>query len=206
MKQSNGEWVHKQYFENVAINMNNFTAVSPNTVAWRDDVGISSLDLNSGSSEKIWDATTNQLVDLTYSRPASVFLLNCSDDEGQYLVWLNLRDKHTFDLGRIGNRQNFIRKAVWNSRGSSYAYLTNDLAGSAFCIKTAEMATPITVPWQGGVRSFTLNNEKLFFSGNLDDHTPGIWEYDIKSQVFKCVVEARVIRSNIVSAIRLPIE
>jgi hypothetical protein len=188
-RQPNGAWVHNRYFQNVATNnLNNFTAFSASTVAWQDDRGISLFNIDNGSAERVWESTTNRLVEFTHVSGVTAFLLDCTDDDGQYLLWLNPEDRRTYDLGRIGNRRNFIRKATWTTPGSSYAYLTNDLAGSAFCIKTAERAGPIAVPWQGGVRSFTLNGDKLFFSGNPDDHTPGIWEYDIQSQAFKCVV------------------
>ena len=188
-KQANGAWVHEQYFQNVATNdLNNFTAGSARTVAWRDDNGIWLFNLDDGSSEQVWKTGADRVVEFTQASGVNEFLLDCSDDDGQYLLWLNLQDKRTYDLGRIGNRRNFIRKAAWNGRGTSYAYLTNDLAGSAFCVKTAEMATPVAVPWQGGVRSFTLNGDELFFAGNPDDHSPGIWEYDLPSRAFKCVV------------------
>ena len=187
-KQANGNWVHKRFFENIATNIDNFITVSANSVAWRDDDGIWLFNLGSGSSDKIWEATTNRLVEFTHAKGVNEFLLNCSDDAGQYLLWFNLQDKRTFNLGRIGGQQDYIRNAIWNGHGTSYAYLTNDLAGSAFCIKTEGMAMPITIPWHGGVHNITLSGEQLFFSGNPDDQPPGIWEYDIKSETFKCIV------------------
>jgi hypothetical protein len=190
-RQANGSWVHKRNFENVATNMDNFTTVSANSVAWQDDGGICLFDLDSGSSDKIWEATTNRLVEFTHAKGVNEFLLNCSDDAGQYLLWFNPQDKRTFNLGRISGHQDYIRKALWTGHGTSYAYLTNDLAGSAFCIKTEEMATPITIPWHGGVHNVTLSGGQLFFSGNPDDQPPGIWEYDIKSQTFNCIVPSK---------------
>ncbi len=187
IKQADGSWVHKRYFENVATNMDNFVAFSPDSVAWHDGNAIWLFNLDSGSSEKVWEAT-NQLVEFTIARDSGGFLLNCSDDLGQYLSWFDLQDKRTVDLGRISDQQNYIRNAIWNGHGSSYAYLTNDLAGSAFCIKTAEMTTPITITWRGGVHNLTLNGNQLFFTGNPEDQPPGIWEYDIQFKTFKCIV------------------
>lgn len=187
-RQANGGWAHKRYFENVATNMDNFTAVSADSVAWRENGGIWLLSLDSGSRDKIWEATTSRLVEFTHAKGVNDFLLNCSDAAGQYLLWFNPRDKRTLNLGRIGGQRDYIRRAIWNGHGTIYAYLTNDLAGSAFCIKTEEMAMPITVPWHGGAHNVTLNGGQLFFSGNPDDQPPGIWEYDIKSQAFNCIV------------------
>ena len=188
MRQANGGWAHKRYFENVATNMDNFTTVSAHSVAWRDGDGIWLFDLGSGSPDKIWESATNRLVEFTHTKGVNEFLLNCSDDAGQYLLWFNLQNKRTFNLGRIGDQQDYIRNAIWDGHGSSYAFLTNGLAGSAFCIKTEEMAAPITIPWHGGVHNLTLSGGQLFFCGNSDNQPPGIWEYDIKSQTFNCIV------------------
>ncbi len=187
-RQAKGYWAYNKNFENVAANMDNFTAISDNAVAWRDGDGIWLFNLASGSSEEIWEAAADPLVEFTWARDAKELLLNCSDEAGQYLLRFNPDDKRTFDLGRIGSQQDYIRKASWNGQGTSYACLTNDWAGSAFCVKTAEMETPMIIPWQGGVRSFTLNGDKLFFSGNPDDEPPSIWECDVKSKEFKCIV------------------
>ena len=187
-KQTDGSWAHKRFFENVATNMDNFTAISANSVAWRDEGGIWLFNLGSDSPDKLWEVTTNRLLEFTHAPGVNEFLLNCSDEAGQYLLWFNPQDKRTFNLGRIGDQQDYIRNAIWNGHGSSYAFLTNDLAGSAFCIKTAEMETPITIPWRGGARNLTLSGGQLFFCGNPEDQTPGIWVYDVKSQAFNCIV------------------
>lgn len=190
MKQADGSWAHKRYFPNVATKMDNFVAISPDSVAWRDGDGIWSLNVDSGSTGKIWEATTNHLVEFTAVTDGSGLLLNCSDDIGQYLLWLDLQDKHIVDLGRISDQQNFVRGAVWTGRGTGYACLTNDLAGSAFCIKTAEMEKPILIPWKGGVHNLTLSGKQLFFTGNPDGQTPGILEYDIEANSFRCIVSS----------------
>ena len=179
-RQANGSWVHTRYFQDVAANIEDFTAVSADSVAWRDGEGIWLFNLGSGSSEKIWEATTNRLVEFTYAKGANEFLLNCSDEEGQYLLRLKPENKppSRADWGPVGFHP---QRHLERSRGS-YAYLTNDPAGSAFCIKTEEMATPIAIPWHGGVRSVTLSGGQLFFSGYLDNQPPGIWKYDLESK------------------------
>ena len=189
-RQANGSWVHTRYFQDVAASIEDFTTVSASSVAWRDGGGIWLFDFASASAEKIWEATTNRLVEFTYSRDADEFLLNCSDEEGQYLLRLRPGGKRATMLGRIGSQQDYIRNAVWSrsAHGASYAFLTNDPAGSAFCIKTGGSATPTAIPWHGGVRSFTLSRGQLFFSGYPDNQAPGIWRYDLASETFNCIV------------------
>jgi hypothetical protein len=187
-RQPDGSWTRARNLLQIAINLDDFAAVSANSVAWRDGGEIWLCNLDSRSPEKIWEATTNRLVEFTYARDANEFLLNCADEAGQYLLRFRPSDKRTINLGRISGHQDYIRNAIWNSHGSSYAYLTNDPAGSAFCVKSGGSATPTAIPWHGGVRSFTLSGGRLFFSGNPDDQPPGIWEYDLNSTTFKCIV------------------
>lgn len=192
IKQADGTWIYERYFPNVATSMDNFVSVSPDSVAWRDGNGIWLLNIDSGATEKIWEATTNRLVEFITAKDGSGLLLNCSDDIGQYLLLINPQNKSTVNLGRISNQQNYVRGAIWTGRGTSYAYLTNNLAGSAFCIKTDAMKKPITIPWNGGVHNLNLNGEHLFFTGNPDGQTPGIWEYNIESKSFNGIVSSTV--------------
>ena len=191
IRQADSSWAYKGYFPNVATTMDNFIAVSADAVAWRDDNRIWQLNINSGTKEKVWE-TTNRLVEFTAARGGNGLLLNCSDDVGQYLLLFDPQNESTVDLGRISNQQNYVRGAIWTGRGTSYTYLTNNLAGSAFCIKTEGMKQPGIIPWSGGVQNFTMNNEHLFFTGNPDGQTPGIWEYNINLQSFKCIVSSTV--------------
>jgi hypothetical protein len=191
-RQANGSWVHTRYFQDVAASIEDFTTVSASLVAWRDGGGIWLFDFASASAEKIWEATTNRLVEFTYSTDANEFLLNCSDEAGQYLSRLRLGAKQAIMLERIGTQLDYIRNAVWSrtAHAATYAWLTNDPAGSAFCIKTASPDAPVTVPWHGGVRSFTLSGGQLFFLGYADNEPPGIWRYDLGSQAFDCIVRS----------------
>ncbi|MGA9780199.1 MAG: hypothetical protein WBS33_18215 [Verrucomicrobiia bacterium] len=188
MKQTDGSWTYKRYFPNVATNMDNFIAVSPDSVAWRDGDGIWSLNVNSGSTGKIWEATTNRLVEFTAAGDGSGLLLNCSDDAGQYLMWFDPQNGRTVDWGRISDQQNYVHQATGDGRGAGYAYLTNISTGSAFCIKTAAMTALAVVSWNGGVHNLTLNGNQLFFTGNPDGLAPGIWEYDIESKSVNRIV------------------
>lgn len=186
-RQANGSWTHQRNFQNVATNLDDFTAVSANVVAWRDRGGIWMLDLGSRTPQKVWQATTNRLVQFTHARSAEDFLLNCRDAAGQYLLRLHPQDGRVVALGRIGGPGDFVRDAVWTGAGSRYAFVTNDLAGSAFWVKTAEMAAPALIPWRGGIHRLTLNGSQVFFTGHADNEAPGVWTYDVKEGGFKCV-------------------
>jgi hypothetical protein len=180
-------WVHRRYIPNVATNLRDFVAVSANTVAWQDNNSVFLLDLTTSKARKIWEATTNQLVQLTYVRGADEFLLNCRDATGQQLLRLRPGDGRVSCLGLINTQGDYVRNAYWNGQGSSYVFLTNTAAGSALCIKTPERAAPIIVPWQGGANRPKLSGRQVFFHGFQDGDIPGIWSYDLQSERFKCV-------------------
>jgi hypothetical protein len=188
--QGSEDWEHKRAFVKVATNLDNFTAISSNSVAWRDAGAIWLFDLATGSPRKLWEATNKNLLEFTYSKQADEFLLNCSDAAGQYLLRRKLNETNTIDAGRIGPWWDYVRKASWTGQGTAYAYLTNDLAGSAFCIKSGEESSPVLVPWHGTVHNSTLNGNHLFFSGSPDDQAPGIWDYDLNAATFKCIVSS----------------
>ena len=133
-RQAHGGLVHVRNFENVGTNIEDFTAVSASSVAWRDGNAVCLLDLSSGTGERVWEATTNRLVEFTFNAAASEFLLNCNDEAGQYLLRFTAGDKRVINLGRIGSQRDYIRNALWSPsrRSAAYAWLTNDMAGSAF--------------------------------------------------------------------------
>lgn len=63
------------------------------------------------------------------------------------------------------------------------------------------MIAPAHFAWQGGVRSFRLSGAHLFFTGNPDNKTPGLWDLDPRSGVFKQILgsESNSFASNIES-------
>jgi hypothetical protein len=189
-RQANGDWVHQRFFENVATNMDNFTAITADSVAWRDKEGIGLLHLDSGLAERIWEAATNRLMEFTYDRATGEYLLNCDDAAGQYLLLFRPAERRQINLGPISQHHAYIRHVTWNKNHCSYVCLTNDLAGSAFCVKTGELAKPTIIPWRGGIHSCALNGNHLFFSGNPDDQAPSLWDYDLQSGIFKCIASS----------------
>jgi len=181
------KWAHRRYIPNIATNLTGFVAVSADTVAWQDNSGVFMLDLKTSKPQKVWEATTNQLVQFTYVRGTDEFLLNCRDTTGQQLMRLRPGGGRVISLGPINTQGDFVRNAYWNGRGSAYVFLTNTHEGSALCIKTPDRVAPVIVPWLGGANRPTLSGGQVFFHGYRDGDVPGIWSYDLQSENFKCV-------------------
>lgn len=182
------DWEHKRYFEKIATDVENLIAYSSHSLAWRDGKNIWSFDIDSGTPPKsIWEAT-NTLVEFTCD--SGELLLNCSGEKGQYLLRFDPRENRIVDAGSIGPYQDYIRNVSWTRYGPAYAFLTNNLAGSTFCMKSGENSDAF-VTWDGGVGSFTLNGQHLFFTGNSESGTPKIWDYSLESKTFTAVCSSK---------------
>ena len=178
-------WQHQHFFTGVGTNIDTFTAVSANSVAWQDGGIVWLFDLDKGMAKKVWQGMYRNLVDFTYSKTADEYLLNLRDGRGQYLVRFSTALTNSVDIGHIGPWWDYVHKATWNGQGTSYSYLSNDLGVSVLCLKTPDAAAPVNVTWHGGAASLILNGQHAYFQGNADDQTPGIWDYDLKSQSFR---------------------
>ena len=213
-----GKWVVRQISQKVAQSrLENLTAISGKSVAWQDRGNICTFDFASSVAKKIWEADTNQyqLVDFTYSKETGEFLLNCSDEKGQFLVRFSPGSKETTDAGRIGSPQDFISivkgingkpegwigawkrqglivvNVKWIDGGPRYVYEDHlsQIGGWAdLRVKTEVDETPVHVPWNGFVDNFTLGGDSLFFTGSENGTIPSIWEYDMKAKTTRCIV------------------
>jgi hypothetical protein len=186
-READGSWGHRRYFPEMGTRMEDFCAVSDRAVAWRDGGTVWQLDLTSGARRKVGEATGQRVVQLTCVRGVEEWLLNCTDEAGQYLLRLRPNDGRTLAAGRLGGPGDFIRNARWDGRDVRYVSLTNDLAGSAFWVQTGARPEPVLIPWRGGARSGILSGDQVFFAGQPDDEAPGIWTYDLKAGAFQCV-------------------
>jgi hypothetical protein len=184
-------WQHQHFFTGVGTNIDSFTAVSANSVAWQDSGAVWLFDLNTGATKKIWQGQYRyNLADFTYSKTLDEYLLNLRDGQGQYLVRYSAVQTNSVNLGHIGPWMAYVQHATWDGQGTAYTYLTNELGVSVLCLKTPDAAAPVNVPWHGGAASLILNGQHAYFQGNGDGQSPGIWDYDLKSQSSRLVISA----------------
>jgi len=178
-----GNWIQAQIFKKVGNKeMTGLVATSSHSIAWRQGASLCALDFASAVPEKIWESATNQLVDFTFAMDSKEFLLNCSDDRGQFLIRFYPQTKWTADAGRISDQPgNSIQNVTWFKNGARYACLGHEHDQNVFYIKANTNSELVHLLWQGGVNKFILNGERLFISGNLTNLPPGVWEYDLNS-------------------------
>ena len=192
-QQSGDEWVTTRHLRGISQDkLEDLTAISQNSVAWRNDGGLWVLQLDSEHPERVWESTTNQyqLVDFTYSTQAGEFLLNCSGKEGRFLSRFSLGTQWTPNGERLRGNESSVRKATWNEHVTKYVYVDYNKGEPLFCIKAKLDLEPLREPWQGWIRNWALGSNHLYFTGCSEGGFPGIWEYDIKSQVNRCMVSS----------------
>jgi len=193
VKQGKNSWEYKRHFEKMAANLDNLTAISDHSVAWQEAGAIWLFVFGAEQPQKIWEATTNTLVEFTYARSSGEFILNCSDENGQFIIRFSPGSKGIAGTERIGNQQHdFVSKVKWVDGDPRYAYvnwLNNRGHWPDLCIQTKPNLDPIRVPWEGWIENFSLSGDHLFFTGSENGKLPSIWEYDIKSKTIRCVVD-----------------
>lgn len=190
LRQSDGSWAHRRNYPDVAKKLEDLTALSPDVLAWRDGQKISMVDVRVGGAREIWNATTNQLVQITRGRNEQELLLNCRDAAGQWLFRLQLDGTISATPERIHEAGDYVRDVRWLGRAASYAFLTNNPGGCAFAVQLPESDGLKLIPWSGGARRLVLNGSKFFFYGYEDGGVPGLWEGNAASGEFKLVVAA----------------
>lgn len=184
LRQGDGGWAHRRNYQNVAKRLDDLTALSPDVLAWRDGQKVSTLDVRLGVAREIWNATTNQLVQITRGRTEREFLLNCRDAAGQWLYRMPLDGRESAPE-RLYEATDYIRDVRWLGQGISYAFLTNAPGGCAFAVRLPGADAVKLIPWAGGARRLTFNGSKLFFYGDEDGDAPGIWGCDAVGGEFK---------------------
>jgi hypothetical protein len=190
LRQGDGSWAHRRNYQDVARKLEDLTALSSDVLAWRDGQKISTLDVRVGGAREIWNATTNQLVQITRGRSEHELLVNCRDAAGQWLFRLQLDGTISAASERIHEASDYVRDVRCLGRGNSYAFLTNNPGGCAFAARLPESDGLKRIPWSGGARRLVFNGSKLFFYGYEDGNVPGVWECDATSGEFQMLFGA----------------
>ncbi len=179
-QKADGNWVQTQVIKRFADGeLNNLTATSPHSVAWQQDNDIWTYDFVSGASGKIWESATNKLESFTYSDETGNFLMNCSDENGPLSI--------CFRPPRLWDKQGAILSVTRNDNREKYADLSEDHGLYSFTIKSSTNSEPTHFIWEGMVEYYKLAGDYLYFTGNLANGPPGIWQYNIKSKEVRCL-------------------
>ena len=161
----------------------NLSAISSHAIAWREKGEIWTFDFDTGVQEKLWESTTNTLVNFEFAMGSGNFMLQCSDEAGP----LSLE----FRPPRLSEKQGAIIEIERNPPRDAYADLDKSQGVFSFKIKTHDHPNPTSFIWEGLLRHHCLAGDSLFFMGNPADDTPGLWQYNTTDQQVKCIVPGR---------------
>jgi hypothetical protein len=182
-QKSEKEWAQTQIFRGIGTldkELAGLTALSAESVAWREGGSLWTLDFATGEPRKVWDSTTNQLMEFTCSREDQQLLLNCIDEKGQSLIRLDPRTQSATDLGRVSDQTNAVHNAIWTGQNTRYTYVGLDHGAGVFYVKSNVAVEPLRVPWPGLVVSYCLNGDHLYVLGDEPGEAPGIWDCNIR--------------------------
>ena len=190
IQKPDGQWVAREIVPHVADSaLENFTAISDDAVAWRAGESVWMMDFQTSAPRKIWESNTNRLLEFTFSKTTGEFLLNCKNAKGQFLLGIDLNLKPTSSVELDGPR-NSSKNEDWVDHGSGYGYLKYGWERKGTWLKLKPDLAPIRVTWPGWIHNYTVVNHRIFFTGDEDFKLPGIWEYDIDSETYHCIVSS----------------
>jgi hypothetical protein len=183
-----------------AAPVQNLAAISKTSVAWQQGSAIWKYDLGSDAPVKIWESTTNTLLNFCFSGERNAFTLHCASAAGEFVfdfypafIW---RDERITSFEPIqppegaiihSNTLKFIRG------GLGYAYLARSPTFDATIIKPDSNSVPIQLTWAAGVDmdSLAANDNHVYATGSPTNGPLNIWDYDVKAGALSSVVSGR---------------
>jgi len=180
---------------NPADTVQYLAAISEKSVAWQQGGAIWKFDLGSDAPAKIWESTTNTLLNFCFSGERNCFTLHCRNAAGEFrfdlypaFIWRDERISGFESIkppsGAVITSLKFIRS------GLGYAYLARGQTFDATVVKPDSNSVPIQLTWAAGVDSDSLaaNDNHVYATGSPTNGPLDIWDYDVKARSLTSVV------------------
>ncbi len=192
-EQPDGSWKQTKAVKRIGEGwLANLTRISPHSMAWQNKQTIWSYDFDSGATERVWEASTNQLINFRYPSESGNLLLNCKDHDGGFVAEFRPPLKG-FDTNGS------IVKVTRSIPASPYARVSMKDGRFIITIKRRSVdrlsgVEESTFDWDGmlfsvdGVIQFSaLVGDHLYFVGSRKDGEDELWDYNAKSQSLRQV-------------------
>ncbi len=159
--------------------MKNLTVLSPHFLSWHDGSNIFRYDFSSGAIETMWSVTNDTIHTFVYEKDMEQLSVFCTQLSGSF--WCTLQ------LPRLWEKQAVVISTNESPQRSRYADLT--LEDGKYCFNiNPEKNTPLKrFVWEGMVEDYRIAEGYIYFSGNEPNGPPGIWKYDIKSNIVESI-------------------
>ena len=174
---------------NPAETVQYLAAISEKTVAWQQGGAIWKFDLGSDAPVKIWESTTNTLLNFCFSGERNCFTLHCRNAAGEFrfdlypaFIW---RDERMSGFESIQPPAGAVITSLKFIRGGlGYAGLARSQTADATFIKPDSNSVPIQLTWAAGVDvdSLAANDNHVYVTGSPTKGPLDIWDYDVKAR------------------------
>ena len=190
MARSGGGWAEAETWGQLSkASIKNFTAISTNAVAWIEEGAVWRLDLGSLGPTKLWESESNSLTSFSYCGSNGKFLLNCREGKSDRLLSLDAKTGNVSELGVNSENRSPV---VWANSGQGCAYLSRTATGSALAVTRGFGGERMWLFSLGAIRSWATSpgGERIYALGSTKNEPPGVWEYELSSDVLRRVVPA----------------
>lgn len=159
------------------------TAATPNSVFFFRGQALWNWEFGVPAPVKVWETTTNELVDLTRDLNGQRFLLQCSGSSGAVFFQFDW-SRRDFAPAILRPAAQFAGTPVKWFKGGGQAWLQ----GPALRVLSNPAQSPTEVAFEGGVNSMVVNNRELYLVGSRAGEPVAIWKYDVQKAELLCVV------------------
>jgi hypothetical protein len=164
------------------------TALSTNTIAWREGGQIVSLNLASKTIAVLFEPRGQRLKQFAYAAKTSQILVTCSEN-GQNSLWRLTPGREALEDTNFVTAAN-VDVNTWLDESDGYAYFNEE---KQLLVRANGSSEPVKVLEHGRVSSFacTPDGKRLIIIGtSSNEPASGIWEYDITADKVRCLAPA----------------
>jgi hypothetical protein len=159
------------------------TAATANSVLFLRGQALWSWEFGEPEPVKVWESTTNELVNLSRDLNGRQFLLQCRGATGTTFFRFDWPSKDFAPIPVKSMAKPAGDQTVWfNGGGNAW------LQGPALYVRSNPAASPTRVAFAGGVNSVVGNDRELYLVGSRAGEPVAIWRYDIPKAELSCVV------------------
>jgi hypothetical protein len=136
---------------------------------------------------KIWEATTNKLVDFVLDLKGKQLLLHCKDDDGEPLASHYLPTKYFTSLGIVPAPDYFTYRVAWFN-GNGYAYVRRGIANNVLRVRNSATGGERALDFKAGINTYVGSGRALYIVGSTAGEPVAIWRYQVGDEAPLCVV------------------
>jgi hypothetical protein len=167
----------------------NVTAMNADSVVWQQGNVLWSCGENSETPVKIWEATTNTLVEFSFSQAARRMLIHGQDASGRFFAdFYPGQPDRPIAITRISAAEYQPDHVTLVNGGKGYAFMSQLNLTNILVIKSDQTHAPVKLRWPDQIAGFTAGQQEIFVTSSLSAGPVEIDRYDLASGATECAV------------------